>query len=240
MTLQQKSRRRGAWLEWGRRSRRPWGIKHDRFGRAHLLVGPERRVACAALDRARKDRDVRLLREGIDRVEAILAEPLAPKAVWDDSHPIAVVPGASTDKRRSANGRVMAAAPELVIAARLAHRLISKNHRASTARERLVARALELALAKASGTDVTRWTVVDDRADLHLWRGDREHWRKGERPYRCKECNQPVGYAHDGSCAWTEREAARCQAMWPTLRLVREEQPLRLVVSPKRRAPRKK
>lgn len=205
-------------------SAEPWTTRFNRFGLATDIVGPDYKSANAKLKRMLHERHD-LGSAGGAQTEADIAAALRKYTQHVKSHcqPIASLGGPDRDATRSANARLMYAAPDLLAVACKVYELLREapqDERGSTAisREQRAGLLSELAQAasKATGTRIRRFTRVDDRAPLQLWTGDR-HLRKSKRRYRCRECNFEVGRAHDTSCAWLRRAGADAICAWPEL-----------------------
>lgn len=118
---------------------------------------------------------------------------------WPKLSAICVMPGAR--KRNGANARLVAAAPHLLHAARLAlSRLIREGG------DRALVLELALAVGTADGTYVRADTPVDDRAPLDI------HGR-------CKgsDCRRPVASPHASGCGWLRTALVASRAAWPLL-----------------------
>ncbi len=198
----------------------PWRVRYDRFGRAQSVVGPDHIEATRSLHRIHREHDERLRAATHPDPDELLRDPAIPKTLRADLPPVAQTPGTTWDMRRSANARLISAAPELLGAARAAYRFLGKRAASvpgegqPKTEEQELLREIARAISKALGEDLDRMSFVDDRAPLHLWPGDR-HLPRSRRRYRCKVCNLGVGKAHDSMCAWLREQVERCQALWP-------------------------
>lgn len=196
-------------------SRPPWRVRYDRFGRAQFVLGPEYVQASRELDRIRAEHDAALRNSPRPVSEELFSGPQVPKSVRDSLHAVAYTPGATGDLRRSANARLISAAPELLEAARRAYsRLRRADSDGDSIGESALLKMLAQAISKAAGEDLNANTLVDDRAPLHLWAGDR-HLRRTQRRYRCRACNREVNTLHDSACDWLPVGVQRCRRLWP-------------------------